>query len=470
MTTTLSKLVSTYIQTHRLIQPHDRVLVGVSGGPDSTALLHLLHRLAPGWPISLGVAHFDHKLRGADSQDDAAWVAKLAEALKLPFFHGEGDVRRHAQQEKISVQMAARQLRLEFFHTIRQRHHYHKLALGHTADDQLELFFLRLLRGSGPEGLKGMWPQSPTGIIRPLLGTPKTRILAWLASCQLPFREDASNLSRHYRRNQLRLDLLPQLLSYNPRLPAAVEHLQALLQEQEEYLSQEAAINLDRLQTAAAACPSLPVDGLLALPPAIQRRVLRLALAQAGVDLNRLTFDHVEAARKLAQRPQPAGEISLPGGWRLVRQYSELQFTKESTVPTPWEEFILPEQGGGMLNALGRTFTWTSELPAENYDFSSAHPSVALMDQQRLDFPLRLRTFRPGDRFQPLGMTGVKKLQDFFVDAKVPRQERPFIPLLLSREQIIWVVGYRLAETVKITAETHQIFKVEARAIREHTP
>ncbi len=463
MTASLLQQVLAFIQSHELIQPHDRILVGVSGGPDSTALLHLLHRLAHLWPITLGVAHFDHKIRGAASQADAAWVADLAAALNLAFHFGAGDVRGHGQVEKISLQTAARQLRLNFFQTIKQEHRYHTLALGHTADDQVELFFLRLVRGAGPEGLKGMWPHSPAGIIRPLLGTGKAHIVAWLESAGLSYRLDDSNLSRCYRRNQLRLDLLPRLLAYNPRLPEAVARFQILLQEQEEYLNQETLKKLSDLRIDDDGdLLRLSVAGLPALHPAMQKRVLRLACAQAGVPLERLTFRHVEAALHLCQRLQPAGEISLPGGWRLVREGHQVSWQMKPP-PLPLRlEYVLPVQEAGTCNYLDWTFNWTNSPTTGKENFSTANLCTALMDYQRLQFPLRLRTARAGDRFQPLGMKGVKKLQDFFVDAKIPRAYRPVIPLLLSGDQIIWVVGHRVAESVKITSQTRRLLRMEA--------
>jgi tRNA(Ile)-lysidine synthase len=213
--------------------------VAVSGGPDSTALLHLLHRQARRWPFSLGVAHFDHGLRGAASRADAVFVAELAQTLDLPCHLGRGDVRGYQQEHRVSVQVAARELRHRFLRDIQAEHGYDQIALGHTADDQLELFFLRLLRGAGPEGLRGMRPRE-RGLIRPLLATSKAALLAWLASQGLSYRQDASNLDRRYRRNQIRLDLIPRLLDYNPRLAAAVARLQGLLQEQEDYLAHAA--------------------------------------------------------------------------------------------------------------------------------------------------------------------------------------------------------------------------------------
>ena len=320
MTTSLLAQVATFIRTNTLIQPHDRILVGVSGGPDSTALLHLLHRLAYLWSISLGVVHFDHALRGAESRADASWVAELAAGFNLPFYLGTDDVHRHQREKKISLQTAARQLRLKFFQEVKQKHHYHTLALGHTADDQVELFFLRLIRGAGPEGVKGMWPHSKAGIIRPFLGISKDQIISWLNSEGLAYRFDKSNLSRNYRRNQLRLELIPQFKRYNPRFGEAITRFQALLQEQEEYLHLEAYRILSKWLSGDNSPVQLSAANILALHPTLQKRVLRLACAQAGVPVERLTSRHVSAALYLCRQTKPSGEISLPGNWRLVKR------------------------------------------------------------------------------------------------------------------------------------------------------
>ena len=226
----------------------DRVLVAVSGGPDSVALLHLLVRLAPELGLDLGLAHFDHGLRGEDSRADADFVADLARRLGLPCHQGRGQVRDAARRDKVSLQMAARKLRLQFLQDTRRGHGYAKLALGHTADDQVELFWLRLLRGAGLEGLKGMWPATPEGLVRPLLAVGKAVLLAWLEQEALPYRLDASNLSRAYLRNRVRLDLLPHLTrSYNPRLAQTIWRTQSLLQEDERFLARDTAAAWDRV-------------------------------------------------------------------------------------------------------------------------------------------------------------------------------------------------------------------------------
>jgi len=459
----LPSQVLAFIQEHQMFQPGDRVLLGVSGGPDSMALLYLLNRLKQTWRLSLGVAHFEHGLRDGESQQEAAWVAEQAAILGLPCYQERGEVRHYAQRHKLSLQVAARQLRLAFFARLRQELDYPKLALGHTADDQVELFFLRLLRGAGPEGLKGMWPYSPTGVVRPLLGIAKAEILAWLDHEGLPYCQDSSNLSRKYRRNQLRLDLLPELLRhYNPRLKEAVWRTQALLQEQEDYLAQESARQLALLrQEIPGDKLQLDLERFLILHPYIQKRVLRLALGGASRKLTDLTWRHLHAALALCQNKTGGREISLPGGWRLAREGGHLVLHCGSSQPRPTGEFVLPCQDQGTFSGLGWTLKW-STYPAKPVAVQAATPQMVLMDRKKVEFPLVLRPVRPGDRFQPLGMAGTKKLQDFLVDAKIPRRQRPFFPLLLSQGQIIWVVGQRLADPVKVTPQTTTILQINA--------
>ena len=302
--------VRRFVQEQELFQPGKRVLVAVSGGPDSVALLHLLSRMGPEWNLHLGVAHFDHGLRGEASREDSRFVADLARELELPIYAGEGDVRGLAQAKKISLQMAARRLRLDFFEKMRRDHAYDQVALGHTADDQVELFFLRLLRGSGSEGLKGMWPRTPRGLIRPLLAVGKEMVLAWLKQEKLPYREDLSNLSRRYLRNRVRLDLLPQLQQdYNPRLKAAVWRLMALLQEDERLLAATEDQAWDAVgRWVTPECAGLAIPRLLAFFPALQTRLLRRTLGRF-LPHQEITSAQVKNLVDLAQGEKSGGRI-----------------------------------------------------------------------------------------------------------------------------------------------------------------
>lgn len=450
------------IRQQRLLAPGERLVVGVSGGPDSTALLHLLIGLRPQLPLTLGVAHFNHGLRGAAAAADAEFVAGLAASYKLPFHLGRGDVAAAARKTKTSIQAAARRLRLEFFQRLRREAGYDKIALGHTADDQLELFFLRLLRGAGPEGLRGMVPLSPLGIIRPLLSFQKSEILAWLAANNFPYRLDASNFSRRYRRNRLRLEILPLLRRLNPNLGRTIARLQAILGQWEDFLSEAAAVWGPELPVPApgAAC-TLPLAPLEEAQPVLRQRLLRLWLAAAGVPIARLTYRHYQALERLCTHQR--GQVLLPGSWRLASQQGSLILSRdqEPPPPLPLPLLSLPATEAGRQVVGQLVFVWQtlnrSELPAS----PPADPWQAWLDRDRLNLPLVVRSWQAGDRFQPLGLPHRKKLQDFFVDAKIPRSQRGRIPLLVSGADIIWVVGYRLADPVKITPATRRILRFQ---------
>jgi tRNA(Ile)-lysidine synthase len=451
--------VRRFASAEDLFAPGSRVLVAVSGGPDSVALLHLLLRIAPEWGLRLGVAHFDHGLRGEVSREEARFVAGLARDLELPCHAGGGDVRGLAKAGKISLQMAARRLRLGFLEKVRRDHGYHRLALGHTADDQVELFFLRLLRGAGSEGLKGMWPRTPGGLVRPLLSVGKVVLLAWLHQEQLPYREDQSNLSRRYLRNRVRLDLLPKLeRDYNPRLRAAVWRLMTHLQEDERLLAEttgEALNTVGRWLTRD--WTALAIPRLLALAPALQARLLRRALGHF-LSHQEITSTQVKNLAALAQGKKSGGTMTY-GSCQVARAGQELHFF--SPLPPP------PGPQSTLLSALGTVESpggWRLEarsLSKPRPDRHPLSPALVWLDQDQVSFPLSLRLVLPGDRFWPEGAKGARKMQDFLVDAKIPRWLRPYLPLVISGEVIIWVPGLRLAESVKLAPATSRVLELE---------
>ncbi len=448
--------VLTYARREGLFAPGDRVLVAVSGGPDSVALLHLLNRLRGELALDLGVGHFDHGLRGRESEEDALFVADLAGSLRLPFHLGRGEVKELARRGKISLQMAGRRLRLNFLQETTRAHHYTKLALGHTADDQVELFFLRLLRGAGPEGLKGMWPATPGGVVRPLLAVGKAPLLAWLKQESLPYRQDPSNLSRSYLRNRVRLDLLSELRRYNPRLTQAVWRAQTLLQEDERLLSRESERLWDQVgQERSQDFFSLDLPRLFSLEPAFQKRLLKAAVARVLEEWE-MTAAQVDSLLALARGEKSGGTISL-GEARVARAGPELHF---------WRGLPAPPGNATLLSSLGEADTpegWRWHLASRPYQLENPWPSspqTAWVDRDRVTFPLKVRYFKPGDRFWPSGAPGRKKLQDFLVDSKIPRWLRPYIPQVESAGEIIWVAGLRLAEPVKITSSTRTVLEI----------
>lgn len=452
----LLQWVSLYARRENLFTNGDRVLVAVSGGPDSVALLHLLNRMKLELDLHLGVAHFDHGLRGSQSQEEARFVASLAASLSLPCHLGEGDTRGLARRERLSVQMAARKLRFDFLQDTCRHSPYQKLALGHTADDQVELFFLRLLRGAGPEGLRGMLPATPEGLVRPLLAVGKEVVLAWLSQENLPYRQDPSNLQRDYLRNRVRLDLLPLLRQFNPRVAEAVWRGQALLQEEAGLLAPEVTRALQEVGEALGpGFYRVLIPKFLALPPALQKMVLRSLVHEISGDYP-LSAAQVEGLLALARAAQSGGLVSL-GDCRVARAGGELHIF--SRLPAPTRDVGALPSSPGQHEVGG----WSWRLA--NYPYlpeapRPREPQIAWLDRDLVSLPLEVRYFRPGDRFWPLGAAGPKKLQDFLVDRKIPRWLRPYLPLVLSRREIIWVAGLRVAEAVKLTGASHNVLEI----------
>jgi tRNA(Ile)-lysidine synthase len=444
----LPEWVLTYARREGLFRPGDRVLAAVSGGPDSVALLHLLVRLKPQLGLDLGVAHYDHGLRGEDSGADADFVNDLARGLDLPCHQGAGQVRDAARRDRVSLQMAARQLRLQFLLDTRDRHGYARLALGHTADDQVELFWLRLLRGAGLEGLKGMWPATPEGLVRPLLAVGKAVLLAWLEQEALPYRVDASNQSRAYLRNRVRLDLLPQLSrNYNPRLAQTIWRTQTLLQADERLLARDAALAWDQVaRKLAEDCFALDLNRFFSLEPALQRRVLRLGVAEVGAAAT-LTAPQVASLLALAGGERSGGKISLGENVQVARAGAALHIMTALPDP-PSGATPLPAGPGEVESPPG--WRWRLARRAWRPGEPWPPPEVAWLNPARLARHLEARAWRPGDRFWPQGAPGPKKLQDFLVDAKIPRWLRPHLPLVAAAGEIIWVAGVRVADPVKL--------------------
>ena len=447
----LPEWVLAYARRERLFTPGDRVLVAVSGGPDSVALLHLLMRLAPELGLDLGVAHYDHSLRGEDSRGDAGFVADLARRLGLPCHLGRGEVKDAARRDKVSIQMAARKLRLQFFQDTRGGHGYTRLALGHTADDQVELFWLRLLRGAGLEGLKGMWPATPEGLVRPLLAVGKAVLLAWLEQEALPYRVDASNLSRAYLRNRVRLDLLPHLTrAYNPRLAQTIWRTQALLREDERLLARDAAAAWDRVaRKLAEDCFALDLEQFFSLEPALQARVLRVGVAETRAPLT-LTAPQVASLLALAKSERSGGLIALGGkgsNVQVARAGAALHIMRALPEP-PREATRLPDCPGEVESPAGWRWRLSpSPLPARG---ALAVPGGGLAEPgPGLPAPDGAVLAARGPLLAP-GRPGSQKTPGFSGGCQNSPLAPAPPPLLASAEEIVWVAGLRLAEPVKV--------------------
>lgn len=451
-----------------LLAPGDAVLVGVSGGPDSVALLHVLREVGASLRLSLEVAHVDHGVRGRESRDDCEFVRGMAARLSLPFHLvrldlGEAGGRRGPG----NLEARARERRYRFFAEVASERRMGKVAVGHNRDDQVETMLMWLLRGCGPEGLQGMpaarpLARSPEGagravLIRPLLDASRDEILAFLDSRGLDYREDPTNRDARYLRNWLRGVVLPEIRSRSDgALERRLARLGGMLRSDHAVLERQVAAAYPGVARGGA----LDRTGFLALDPEIRPRMARFWLRRELGTLRRIGFAHVDAVTQLVAGSRPHGRVSLPGSRAAVRQYDTVRLTRREEVrrvedysrPLPLEgEVTVPEAGV-------RVTAWRSrrrEIPED--------PFEAVFDLSALGRPegrLRLRNPRPGDRFRPLGMAGRKKLKDLFIDRKVPRSRRRTAPLLVVGDEIAWIPGCARSGLARVGPETRDVWRI----------
>ena len=466
-----------------LLAPGDAVLVGVSGGPDSVALLHLLREVGPALRLRLEVAHVDHGIRGPGSRDDCEFVRSMAARLSLPFHLARLDLgEAGGHQGAGNLEARARERRYRFFAEVASERRMGKVAVGHNRDDQVETMLMWLLRGCGPEGLRGMpaarpLARSPEGagpaaLIRPLLDLSRDEILAFLESRGLDYREDPTNRDERYLRNWLRGAVLPELRSRSDgALERRLARLGGMLRSDHAVLERQAAAAYPGVARGGA----LDRAGFLALDPGLRPRMARFWLRRELGTLRRIGFAHVDAVTRLMAGSRPHGRVSLPGGWTAVRQYDTVRLARQAEDPrraVPHAEdshaedyrtanysYPLPLEGELTVPEAGvRVTAWRSrgrELPED--------PFEAVFDLSGLGRPegrLRLRNPRPGDRFRPLGMAGHKKLKDLFIDRKVPRSLRRTAPLLVVGDEIAWIPGCARSDLARVGPETREVWRV----------
>ncbi|HEX4489347.1 MAG TPA: tRNA lysidine(34) synthetase TilS [Terriglobales bacterium] len=412
----LAAQVANFIGEHELLKPGHRTAIAVSGGLDSVALLLLALELKTDLGIVLSVVHFNHQLRGLDSESDEQFVADLAQQHDLEFHCQSADVKRHSQASHQSLEAAARELRYKFFRELLKEKKLDRVATAHTLDDQAETVILRLARGSGTRGLAGIYPQihSTNGdIIRPLLQTRRSQLEAYLQLVNQSWREDESNNDQRHTRNRVRHTILPLLeRELNPSLREALAETADLSRDEEDYWKQEVARVLPQVSKKDH---SLTISRLLGLPLALQRRVIRQVAEP-------LALEQKHVAKILEVANGRARSTELPQDWLASSNQDELIFQQRTTNPADYE-YPLPVPGSVQVPELNSLFEAT---PVSNSEAGT----------------LTVRNWRAGDRFWPAHSKGTKKVKELLQEKKITRRERHLWPVVAWETHVLWVRGF----------------------------
>ncbi len=455
------------IARHDMLSHGDNVLSGLSGGPDSVFLLNVLAGLRAKYNIVLHGLYIDHGLRPEETEGEIAFCRKICLQHEMPFLTRAVEVRSYALNMKLNIQEAARNLRYQAFEEISYELGANRVALGHTADDQAETILMRLFRGSGPTGLAGI-PPVRKKIIRPLIEIERKEIEDFLGSEGIDFITDSSNTKKDYLRNKVRLSLMPALREFNPDITGALSKTAAIFREEERYFDIRVAKTLMKLISRKT---ETRIELFLApfeiMDKVIMRRVLRRAIDETR-GLRGILFAHIEDMMDLIRRGAPGDRLYLPGGIRAIKDYATLVLTSEA--PVTLNSYTLNIPGETILKEAGvliRASEAGIPQPGAIKIPEGIWKSVGVFDADALRLPLTARPRKPGDVFYPLGFGRRKKLQDFFTDLKVPRDERSRIPLVMSGDNIVWVVGYRADDRFKVTENTKRIIQLEIKKVRD---
>ena len=453
--------VQRFVEAHELLCPGAKVIVSVSGGADSMALLSLLHRLESTYRLTLIVAHINHQLRGKEAARDARFVERYADKLGLPFHKTNVDVKALKRRTGLSPQHAARQLRYgalqSLFRSLAATH----IALGHTADDQAETLLMRLLRGGGPAGLAGI-PAKRMPFIRPLLEVHRHSILEYLRAAGIPWVEDSSNMSRNYLRSRIRLDLIPTLRAYHPNIAQRLHHVADMLRADNDVLEQRTEDLAKQVLSWRVGNTMLAIRRapFAAAPLAMQRRLLRYAMDRLPNSGNAAGFRDIEALWQFAVNDDKVGRRLTLAGQLIAERHSDVVLLWQvRALPPTSLSVLLPVPGTLTLHGLALSLTARALGLTQGWQ-DQVEPRRVFLDLDAAASPLSIRFPQPGDRFHPLGAAGSQKLQDFFVNNKVPKAMRPYVPLVLARAKILWVVGYRIAEPFKLRPKTRQVLEL----------
>jgi tRNA(Ile)-lysidine synthase len=467
------------IEKYNMLDAEDRVGVAVSGGPDSIALLHVMRNIAAEFRLSLVIIHVNHGLRGDESEKEEQFVRTLGDSMKLPVAVRKISIPAIRKREQGSVENISRRERYRYFEEMTERYNLDKIALGHNQDDQAETVIMKFLRGSGLGGLRGILPVRDGMYVRPLIGVSRGEILAFLREEGVQYMNDSSNVDDIYVRNRIRNRLIPGLKEqYNPRLTENIARMADIIRLENDFIEQyvdDALLKLNIIYEGNQIGITIPDFKLL--HPVLRLRIIKRLLQNRTSSKMKISYVHIKAVIDLIEGPRSNSLLNLPLGITVRREYDNLTILKDkdSSLLTDqhgkikktrkddkWDindyyyDILIP--GTVQIKEAGLTINFSC-TGIEQVDFNAEN--TVFMDYDSLTYPLILRNMRTGDRMQPLGLGGTKKIKSIFIDKKIPRSKRGTIPLLVDQNSVLWIPGIQLSDRARVTDSTKTVLKAE---------
>ncbi|EMJ5408886.1 tRNA lysidine(34) synthetase TilS [Clostridioides difficile] len=453
------KVLST-INKHNLIQKGDKIVLGLSGGPDSVCLLHVLNRLKKDFNIEIYAAHLNHQIRGIEAQKDALYVSKLCEDMGIIFFVKSINVPKYCENEGLSLEEGARKLRYEMFYEIKDKIKANKIAIGHNLNDQAETVMMRIMRGTGLKGLKGIDYIRDNCIIRPILDVERNEIEEYCEAYNLNPRIDKTNLENIYTRNKIRLDLLPYMKdNFNSNVIESIVRMSNSLKSDNDYIEKEAEAKFREVSNIKEkGFVEINLDDFVCLHDAIKVRVLRNSIKHILGDTNFVDQRHIEDIMSLEDNSKVNKMLTLPRNIFVYRKKGSIILTNEEIVNEEIEFYYnVPSNGFIKIKELKQIIE-TQVMSIDRYKSMKLDNSSKGFDFNKVKGGIVIRSRRQGDKIK-LAM-GSKKVKDLFIDLKIPREERCKIPIITDSEGIICVGDYKISENYKIDENTKEVLKI----------
>jgi tRNA(Ile)-lysidine synthase len=448
------------IRENNLIENGDQIVIGVSGGPDSMALLYVLLDIMCDIDFNIHIAHVNHGVRGKEALEDEKFVENLAKKLNLPYYSKTVNMEEYAKKEGLSSEEAGRKLRYDFFREILSKVGRGKIAVAHNKNDQGETLLMRFFRGTGIDGLKGM-EYINGDIIRPILGIERKEIEKYLSDRNIESRLDRTNLETIYNRNKIRLELIPYIeKNFNPNIIDTLWRTSNLVSTDSDFL-EEYSQKIYKELVKKKSNNSIILDGAVFFKEhkSIQQRVIRNCILDINGSLQGFTGKHVSDVLTLFLERGTGKSIDLINNIVAKTSYDDFIIEKRKDMDNKDFSYKIEIEGITYIDELGCKLI-TKVLPIGGININKKDRFIKYFDYDKIKGGLYIRNRKGGDRFVPYGMKGSKKIKDYFIDEKIPKEERDRIPLITDKENILWVVGWRSSDLYKITADTKNILLV----------